>query len=384
MPSVRLSSISRTIGSRSILSGIDLEVRDGEIVSLLGPSGCGKSSLLRIIAGLDKPDAGVVEIDGQVCTDVAASRRDIAMVFQNLALYPQMTARQNMALPLRVRRMTRLQRLATPLRRIAPKMLMAEAGRQEQAIAKAVETLADKLAIGELLDRLPARMSGGQRQRVAIGRALIRDCRLLLLDEPLSSLDAKLREQARNEIVQILRSFGVSCIFVTHDQSEAFAISDRVAVMLDGHIAQYATPSDIYHAPATLEVARFVGSPTINTLPVEIETSSRLRAGDAPLDLLVPVPAGDAVTMAFRPEHILVRHGPVKGSRWVIGRIEDHGHDGLLHLTNEHGQGLAARVAEPDRWRCGQAVGVTIQRALFFDAGGNRLDAVRLPEVVHG
>ncbi|WP_022721862.1 ABC transporter ATP-binding protein [Rhodopseudomonas sp. B29] len=382
MPSVRLSSISRSIGARAILWGIDLEVRDGEIVSLLGPSGCGKSSLLRIVAGLDAPDSGMVEIDGRVCTDVPASRRNIAMVFQNLALYPQMTARQNLALPLRVRRMTRMQRLTSPLRKIAPRFLMGDARRQEQKIARDVETLAGKLGISDLLDRLPAKMSGGQRQRVAIGRALIRDCRLLLLDEPLSSLDAKLREQARNEIVQILRGFGVACIFVTHDQSEAFAISDRVAVMLDGRIAHYATPSEIYHAPANLAVAQFVGSPTINRLAVD-SAAGRFGLEGLTLGADVVVPIGSA-TMAFRPEHLQVRAAPVKGPRWTIARIEDHGHDGLLHVTNEHGHSLAARIVDPAAWRCGQTIAITIQRALFFDAQGDRLEAEPLPEALHG
>lgn len=383
MSLARALDLSKSFDGKKILSAIDFEISHGEIIGVLGPSGCGKSTLLRIIAGLEAADSGAIEMEGEDQTWAPPGTRDIAMVFQSLALYPHMTARQNMALPLRVRRMTRPQRLATPLRRLLPASIMANARARERSIAEAVEHLADKLEIRELLDRLPAKMSGGQRQRVAIGRALIRDCRLLLLDEPLSSLDAKMREQARGEIVQILRSFGIACIYVTHDQSEAFAISDRIAVMFGGRIAQFDAPSAIYRAPATLDVARFVGSPTINCLKARIETPIRVRAGDITVAAALPCPVASEVTMAVRPEHISVRPASAGGSAWTIQRFEDHGNDGLIHLENAGRQPLVVRTTDIGRWRRGEEVTVEIANALFFDKTGGLLQAkpVRVPQV---
>lgn len=377
--------ISKTFGSVPVLSNIDLDIDEGEIVSLLGPSGCGKSTLLRIIAGLESADSGAIEIGGREITRLDPGARNIAMVFQNLALYPHLTGRQNIALPLRVRRMSRWQRIFSPLR------LSAAVRAIERDIEATVDELAARLAIAEAIERLPGRLSGGQRQRVAIGRALVRDSRLLLLDEPLSSLDAKLRIQARDEILQIQRSFGVSCVFVTHDQDEALAISDRVAVILGGRIAQFDTPAAIYRTPSSLNVARFVGTPTINCLEGIVEQPGRVRVGGHLFDARLAQPAGSAVTVAIRPEHVRVGAGHDRpGTSLRVVRVEDHGHDGLVHLAadDQAGVSFVARTGQPVVLRPGDEVRVAIEAhdALFFGASGTRLESapVRMADYAHG
>ncbi|SJZ57999.1 multiple sugar transport system ATP-binding protein [Enhydrobacter aerosaccus] len=377
--------VSKSFGAGSVLSGIDLDIGEGEIVTLLGPSGCGKSTLLRIIAGLEVADTGAIEIGGRDVSRLAPGARNIAMVFQSLALYPHLTGRQNMALPLRVRRLGRWQRLFSPLR------LSQSVRTIEREIDAAVDDLAARLAIAEVIDRVPARLSGGQRQRVAIGRALIRDSRLLLLDEPLSSLDAKVRAQAREEIVQIQRSFGLSCVFVTHDQGEALAISDRIAVMLGGRVAQFDTPAEIYRNPVSLEVARFVGTPTINCFEGIVDAQGRVHTGSFLFDTRLAAPAGDTVTVAVRPEH--VRLGPARelsGPVLRVVRVEDHGHDGLVHLGrgDSLAPALIARSGQSTSLRSGDEARVAIaaEEALFFTRDGARLEStpVRMADYARG
>lgn len=389
MPLLDIRGVSKSFAATPVLSNIMLNVKEGEIVSLLGPSGCGKSTLLRIIAGLEVADTGSIVLSGRDLSQVPPRGRDIAMVFQNLALYPHLTAGENIALPLRARQMTRFERMTTTLRRVLPQPVMAQARATENGIAQKVESLAGKLSIAQLLHRHPAQLSGGQRQRVAIGRALVRDSRLLLLDEPLSSLDAKLRVQARDEIVEIQRMFGLSCIFVTHDQAEAFAISDRVAVMLNGKIAQFSIPSAIYNDPVSIEVARFVGTPTINCLQARTEGLRGLRIGTLLLeDIRLAAPAGTSVTLAIRPEHVLLeQHRNARNAMRVVRR-EDHGHDGLVHLVGEGGISLIARTRPTLQLKRGDDVLVSIasQHALFFGADGQRIlpEPVRLAEFTHG
>jgi multiple sugar transport system ATP-binding protein len=389
MPLLDIQGVSKYFGTTQVLSDIDLDVKEGEIISLLGPSGCGKSTLLRIVAGLETANAGSVVINGRDMSQVPPRERDIAMVFQSLALYPHLTAGENIALPLRARHMTHLARMSTGLRRILPRKIMPAARRTEAAISDKVVTLATKLSIEPLLDRHPAQLSGGQRQRVAIGRALVRDSRLLLLDEPLSSLDAKLRVQARNEIVDIQRMFGLTCIFVTHDQAEAFAISDRIAVMLNGKIAQFSTPSAIYRDPVSLDVAQFVGTPTINCLPARIESDGDVRAGMLVIENpRLALPAGTAVTLAVRPEHVLLENHRGARNAMRVVRVEDHGHDGLVHLEGEDGASLIARANPTLRLKRGDTIsaGIAQQHALFFGADGRRIlpEPVRLVEFAHG
>jgi multiple sugar transport system ATP-binding protein len=369
---LNVRNVSKSFGQTSVLTEVVLDLREGEIVSLLGPSGCGKSTLLRIIAGLERPDGGTIELDGRDVTAVAPGPRGIAMVFQNLALYPHLTARRNMALPLRIRRLSKLQRLLSPLR-LSPRVRAIEV-----QINRHVEKLGEKLAIVDQLDRVPARLSGGQRQRVAIGRAIIRENRLLLLDEPLSSLDAKLRVQAREEILEIQRNFGVACIFVTHDQSEALAISDRVAVMLNGRIAQFASPGTIYRSPADIGVARFVGSPTINCIDGVVNALGAVRAGSHVFNAPLNVPANTSLTVAFRPEHVQIRPAGHGGTAiYRVHRAEDHGHEGLIHLQGPQGEApLICRISSPVRVGIGDHVSVTFSDhdIHFFAESGRRLD----------
>ncbi|MGE5158858.1 MAG: ABC transporter ATP-binding protein [Gemmatimonas sp.] len=367
-----MRDLSKSFGATSVLKDVSLDVRESEIVSLLGPSGCGKSTLLRVVAGLEQAEAGTIELDGRDVTAIPPGQRGVAMVFQSLALYPHLTARQNIALPLRVRRLTKLQRLfsATGVSRHIRNI--------EKEIDARVEELAAKLAVSNQLDRVPSRLSGGQRQRVAIGRALVRESRLLLLDEPLSSLDAKLRVQAREEILQIQRNFGFACIFVTHDQAEALAISDRVAVMLNGRIAQFAPPSAIYRHPADIEVARFVGSPTINCIAGVADQEGNVRAGSRLFHAGLDVPANAKLTVAIRPEHVQIKaagHGG--GAIYRVHRTEDHGHDGLVFLEGlQEDAPLVARVNLPICASTGERVCVTFPErdVHFFAQSGSRLD----------
>lgn len=260
MAALRLHQISRSFGSTRVLDGVDLDIRDGEFLTLVGPSGCGKTTLLRIIAGLDHAEEGQVEIDGALVDDLPPKQRDVAMVFQSYALYPYMTVAQNLALPLVMRKLSRLQRL--PL--IGPWWPGARARRREIDIA--VEQVAESVGLGQMLHRRPAQLSGGQRQRVALGRAMVRRPKVFLMDEPLSNLDAKLRVDTRAEIADLHRRLGATFVYVTHDQVEAMTMSDRVALMMGGRILQLGTPQEIYDDPLDLRVAEFIGTPKINEI----------------------------------------------------------------------------------------------------------------------
>lgn len=385
MSALIVRGVSKSFGAVPVLSDIDLDIGEGEIVSLLGPSGCGKSTLLRIVAGLERADRGKVQIGVRDVSGLPPGARNVAMVFQSLALYPHLTGRQNIALPLRARRLSRMQRLSSPLR-ILPSVRAIE-----REIDAAVDGIAERLDIRGVVDRVPARLSGGQRQRVAIGRALVRDSKLLLLDEPLSSLDAKVRVQARDEIVQIQRAFGVACVFVTHDQGEALAISDRVAVMLEGRIAQLGTPAEVYRDPASLAVARFVGTPTINVLEGVVDAAGCVRAAGFLFDARLGASAGRTIAVAVRPEHVRIGAGRDEpGAMLRITRIEDHGHDGLVHLAcgDSKAASLVARTGRAVAWRPGDEVRVTIpvDDALYFSREGARLGAtpVRTAEYARG
>jgi multiple sugar transport system ATP-binding protein len=247
MSALSIHDLRVNFGPVDVLRGIDMNIESGEFVVLVGPSGCGKSTLLNIIAGLESPSAGRVEIAGRDVTHVEPKNRDIAMVFQSYALYPTMTVRKNITFGMECRGVPKAERQA------------------------AVERVAKLLQIGPLLDRLPSQLSGGQRQRVAMGRALVRDPILFLFDEPLSNLDAKLRVEMRMEIKRLHHRVGTTMVYVTHDQIEAMTLATRIAVMNKGEIQQFADPQTVYDTPANLFVARFMGSPPMNLIPVHIE-----------------------------------------------------------------------------------------------------------------
>jgi ABC-type sugar transport system ATPase subunit len=277
---------------------IDLQIADGEFLVLVGPSGCGKSTLLRLVAGLETPTSGRVLIDGTDVSGVPAQARDLAMVFQSYALYPHMSVRQNLGYGLRVR------------------------GTDRQTTGRRVAAVADALDLGPLLDRRPAQLSGGQRQRVALGRAMVREPKAFLLDEPLSNLDPALRVQARAELLRLQRRAGATVIYVTHDQEEAMTLGSRVAVMREGCLEQVGAPLALYAQPANTFVAGFIGLPSMNLL-----------TGPVP-ELAVPT----GTTLGIRPHDVAL--DPAGALAATVDVVEPRGHDAIVHLRARIGGGV--------------------------------------------
>jgi multiple sugar transport system ATP-binding protein len=290
MADLKITGLHKHYGSVHAVKGVDLEIPAGEFTVLVGQSGCGKSTLLRTIAGLEDADGGTIEIAGEVVNHVLPRARDIAMVFQNYALYPYMTVFENIAFGLRARK--------TPKAEIEPKVRRA----------------AQMLAIEPLLQRYPRQLSGGQLQRVAIGRAIVRNARLYLFDEPLSNLDAQLRDEMRGEIKRLHQDLGKTMIYVTHDQIEAMTMADRIVLLRDGKIEQAGAPLDLYERPATKYVAGFLGSPSMNFVPAQIVASNGGFAARLEDGTQLPLPTSrsgtlsarrdQSVLMGMRPEHI--------------------------------------------------------------------------------
>jgi multiple sugar transport system ATP-binding protein len=375
---IRIEGVEKTFGAARILKGVSLELRDGEFLSLVGPSGCGKTTLLRIVAGLEAADAGRVLIGGRDVTRLRAADRDIAMVFQNYALYPHLTVEQNLAVPLVMRRLSALERLPL-LRHLVP----GQAARR-RAIAARVREAAEMLRLGHLMQRRPAQLSGGQRQRVALGRALVREPAAFLMDEPLSNLDAELRAGTRREIVELHRRAGVTTIYVTHDQVEAMTMSDRVAVMMDGELLQLGTPREVYDDPCELRVAGFLGSPRINTLPATARPDG-VAVGPLLLPMRAEAAAGTALTLGLRPEALgLARDGLPA----TVEHLEFLGAEVLLHARlAAPDAALVARlpVAAAAGLQRGDAIrlGADWREALLFGADGKRLGLVPADHPVH-
>ena len=370
---VAIRGLEKSFGETRVLRGIDLEIRAGEFITVLGPSGCGKTTLMRIIAGLERQDAGDIEIDGQRVDALRPSERDIAMVFQSYALYPHLSVFDNIALPLRMRRLNWRQRLPG-MRRIA-----SGARSIEQGIGQRVHEVASLLQIEPLLARKPAQLSGGQKQRVAVGRAMVREPRVFLMDEPLSNLDAELRVHMRAEIAQLHRRIGVTFLYVTHDQAEAMTMSDRILVMMEGRALQFAAPGQVYADPADLQVARFVGSPRINTLPARAtgRGSIEVRGLLCPLD--TGLPADTRLTLALRPAAIPVSlDRSDRGLEVRIVHRENLGSDLFLHCRAEGVETTLIARENPalaDRFPLGAAlwIGLPAEHALVFDEAGRRV-----------
>jgi len=372
---ITLNRIEKRFGPMAVLRDITLDIRPGEFLTLVGPSGCGKSTLLRIIAGLEAQSAGSIAIAGHPVDTLGPDRRDIAMVFQNYALYPHMTVAENIATPLRLRRLAGWQRWP-----LAGRFGRAHAIGNE--IAREVAAAAGLLGIEALLDRKPGQLSGGQRQRVALGRALVRHPRVFLMDEPLSNLDAKLRVHMRAEIARLHRRLGATFVYVTHDQTEAMTMSDRIAVMLDGQVRQIDTPAAIYRDPADHEVAAFMAQPQLNSLPVTGAGAGAVEILGARLAVRGMVPAGAKASLAFRPEECLLLDASApQGLGATVSHIERLGAEGYAHLAVDGLPELvvarldAERIGRIER---GQAVRFLPdpERALCFDERGRRLAAV--------
>ncbi len=332
---LRLERMVKRYGDQTVIDGVSLEAARGEFVVFVGPSGCGKSTLLRLLAGLEEADGGDVWIDGQRVTDTHPARRGVAMVFQSYALYPHMSVRENMGFGLK----------------------MAGTGAAE--VARRVDAAAQVLQIAPLLDRRPRALSGGQRQRVAIGRAIVRDPKLFLFDEPLSNLDAELRTQMRVEIARLHREIGATMVYVTHDQVEAMTLADRIVVLRGGKVEQIGTPLDLYETPANTFVAGFIGSPRMNMLAAEAKGGLlRHPALDTPL----PLPRGTApglVTLGLRPEHLTLDQ-PAPASLLLQAEFAEHLGGSSQIYAQEPGGGTLT-ITAPGR--------VTVQRGEALHAG---------------
>lgn len=354
---LELQKVTRHFGQAPVLDAIDVSIPPGSFTALLGPSGCGKSTALRIMAGLDQPNDGQVLLSGVDVREQRAHERNIAMVFQSYALYPHLTVAQNIALPLTMRHLSAFARLPW-LGRLARGQAATR-----QAIAQQVADAADALDVTALLQRKPSQLSGGQKQRVALGRALVRDPSLFLLDEPLSNLDARLRVRMREEITRLHRQTGKAFVYVTHDQAEAMAMADQILVMDRGKIAQAGTPRALYQTPATRQVASFIGTHEMNFLPPG-PAAGKLH------------PGGLTHEVGVRPEHLLP---DAKGQvRARLSNAEYHGSEIILTLRDE--QGCTLRSIAPGHYSAppvGECVALSVDPAnvhLFDVTSGVRVD----------
>ncbi len=358
MATVQFSKATRLYPgmTRPALDQLDLDIADGEFLVLVGPSGCGKSTTLRMLAGLEPADGGDIMIGDRNVTDLPPKDRDIAMVFQNYALYPHMTVGENIAFHLKIKKM--------------PK----------EEIKKRVDEAARLLELEDLLDRKPAKLSGGQCQRVAMGRAIVRQPKVFLMDEPLSNLDAKLRVQTRTQIAQLQRRLQVTTVYVTHDQVEAMTMGDRVAVMKDGLLQQVATPQILFAKPATVFVAGFIGSPAMNMMTAPVVDggvavgSMKVMLNDQQRSELT----GANVTVGVRPERVRIVDPETSGINAVIDVVEELGSDAFLYCSAQDGSGqqLIIRREGMSVHRAGETIRITFSPtdAHLFDAtSGQRL-----------
>ncbi len=353
MASVRLRDLTKSFDAATIIKGVSLEIAHGEFVALVGPSGSGKSTLLRMIAGLEAVSGGTIEIDGRVVNDVPPKHRDIAMVFQNYALYPHMTVAQNLAFALKMRKMDKAE------------------------IAKRVADTAAALNLTPLLDRYPRQLSGGQRQRVATGRAIVRDPQVFLFDEPLSNLDAALRVQVRAELRQLHRRLGVTSIYVTHDQVEAMTMADTIVVLRDGRIEQVGAPLALYDRPDNVFVATFIGSPAMNLIAGIYRERTLVTADGSsmPAAPSATVAAGVPLTIGVRPEHIEI----VDGDDGIAARLIALEPTGAETLIMAEMAGVVVTVLTKERVadKPGDCVRLRpiLGKQLYFDADGQRIAA---------
>jgi len=352
MSSIALKDLSKVYaGGVEAVRQVNLEIEDGELIVLVGPSGCGKSTILRMIAGLEEVSSGEIHIGERRVNDVAPGDRDIAMVFQNYALYPHMSVRDNLSFGLRVRKVPRPE------------------------IEKRITRAAEILSIERLLDRRPRELSGGQRQRVALGRAIVRDPKVFLFDEPLSNLDAKLRGQMRTEIARLHQRLGTTMVYVTHDQVEAMTLGDRIVVVNGGEVQQVDTPMNLYRRPANRFVAGFIGSPTMNFIAGEVK-GGIFRRGAIAIEVGAGIGDGDAI-FGVRPEDLDVDASGPLFAEVAVDVVERMGHETLVHFEVE-GQRAVARLAPDYAGQRGDRLRLALSRDrwhLFAASGrGERLN----------
>ena len=344
MADLQLKDVRKSFGAVDVIKGVDLDIKSGEFIVFVGPSGCGKSTLLRLVAGLEDITSGTLSIDGKVVNDLPPSKRGIAMVFQSYALYPHMKVYDNMAFGMRL------------------------GGGGKEAVDKRVREAATMLQLDPYLERLPKQLSGGQRQRVAIGRAIVRDPRVFLFDEPLSNLDAALRVATRIEINKLHeRMPDTTMIYVTHDQVEAMTLADRIVVLKDGHIEQVGSPMELYNNPANLFVAKFIGSPAMNTIPCTIESDGmgptvKPDAGN-PVKVAAAIPAGNRGKKGIfgvRPEDLVVANGSGAIFNGAIDIVEKLGEVTLVYVTcGGHPDAIVAKLDGNVNVKRGETIGLT-------------------------
>lgn len=351
MSSIRLEAIEKWFGSQQIIKGIDLTINDGEFVIFVGPSGCGKSTLLRLIAGLEEASRGSIYIDDADVTALPPSERKLSMVFQSYALYPHMTVRQNVGFGLKT------------------------AGVAKAEIQAQVQKTAEVLKLDEYLDRRPKALSGGQRQRVAIGRAIVRDPKGFLFDEPLSNLDAALRVEMRLEIAKLHQQLKSTMIYVTHDQVEAMTLADKIVVLQNGTIEQVGTPRELYEQPDNLFVAQFIGSPKMNILPCSANGEEFQLPGHG-RGKFVPSAKNHVPTkLGIRPEHITVASNGTYHCQGLVEVVEYLGADTYLYVSAENLGMITVRTQDNDQIRAGDTIGLRFNESNlhFFDADNQRL-----------
>ncbi|CAM3436236.1 ABC transporter ATP-binding protein [Halomonas lysinitropha] len=363
MASVTLEKLNKTFGHDHIIKNVDLQVGDGEFVVFVGPSGCGKSTLLRLIAGLESISDGELRIGDDVVNDLPPRERGVGMVFQSYALYPHMTVYENMAFGLKLAKMAK------------------------ETVDDRVMATARILQLEELLHRKPKELSGGQRQRVAMGRAMAREPRILLFDEPLSNLDASLRVQMRNEIARLHHRLGSTMIYVTHDQVEAMTLADKIVVLRDGRIEQVGSPQTLYLQPATKFVAGFIGSPTMNFMPAELldgtQEGCRVRTPGIG-ELSLPQDAsgkhvGVDLSLGVRPEHLRLAEAEGENSFEIVN-VEYLGNEVYVYLEPKVGDTLLIHRSEaPSRWSLGQRVALVpdLEHVHLFDTEDQALEIAK-------
>ena len=360
MADVSLRDIYKSFGKNEVIHGISCDIHDGEFIVILGPSGCGKSTVLRMIAGLEVITKGDIAIDGKVVNQLEPADRDIAMVFQNYALYPHMTVFKNMAYGLKIRRMPKAE------------------------IETRVQRAAEILELTEFLTRKPRQLSGGQRQRVAMGRCIVREPKVFLFDEPLSNLDAKLRVQMRLELRNLHESLGITSVYVTHDQVEAMTLGDRLIIMDDGYVEQIGSPLEVYEKPATHFVAGFIGSPAMNFLDVQINADG--KSIEMPGEVRIPIDGGrlpdytgKGLTLGIRPEHFELTEKQDGVMHLNVDHVELLGADTLVHgHVGEEKTSLTVRMTDIYHFAKGTKLSLTVspQKMHLFDKNtGKRIEA---------